>query len=243
MQEKQKMRLDKYLANGLALSRSQIKQFLKKKAVTVNGQIITDGAYSVSEDGDRVACMGKPVTYEKYVYYMFHKPAGCVTAKTDREHRTVFDYVKDIPCKELFAVGRLDKDTEGLLFLTNDGQFDHQLMSPKKHVDKTYYFEANGTLTETAIRQLEEGVMIGKDEPVTAPASICKVHQEGTRVTGFLTITEGRFHQVKRMLHAVGCEVTYLKRTAIGGVHLDENLPKGGFRKLTEQEIRILTFR
>lgn len=234
------MRLDKYLADALGQPRSVVKQYLKKKQVMLNGQIETNGAHSVSETEDMVSCMGQPVKYEKYVYYMFHKPAGCVTARSDKSQKTVFDYVKDIPCKGLFAVGRLDKDTEGLLFLTNDGAFDHALMSPKRHVEKTYYFEADGVLTEDSARRLREGVSIGPDEPVTAPAKLEYHVGDGNRVSGHLTITEGRYHQVKRMLHAVGCEVTYLKRTAIGGVLLQDDLKKGCFRKITLKEIRSL---
>lgn len=237
------MRLDKFLSNSLGISRSLIKEQLKKRQVTVGGSVVTDGAMNVAQDSREICYMGKPVTYEKYVYYMFHKPAGCVTARTDREHKTVFDYTKEIPCKDLFAVGRLDKDTEGLLFLTNDGAFDHALMSPKHHVDKTYYFEAEGRLTGEDITLLENGVCIGKDEPLTRPAKLKEiVNSPDNRVKGMLTITEGRFHQVKRMLHAVGCEVCYLKRVAIGSVVLDEELAKGKYRPLTEEEKAKLEF-
>ena len=238
------MRLDKFLANSLGISRSQIKEQLKKRNVTVDGDLVTDGSFQVTEGKSDVCYMGKPVLYEKYVYYMFHKPAGCVTARTDKEHQTVFDYTKDIPCKDLFAVGRLDKDTEGLLLLTNDGAFDHALMSPKRHVDKTYYFEAIGNLNEEKITLLETGVCIGKDEPLTSPAKVSDVvNEELDRVTGLLTITEGRFHQVKRMLSAVGCEVTYLKRIAIGTVALDKELAPGNYRVLTEEEKNKLEFK
>lgn len=238
------MRLDKFLSNSLGISRSQVKEQLKKRQVTVDGDVVTDGSMNVTEGKSEVCYMGRPVEYEKYVYYMFHKPAGCVTARTDKEHKTVFDYTKDIPCKDLFAVGRLDKDTEGLLLLTNDGAFDHALMSPKRHVDKTYYFEADGNLTEEAIALLENGVSIGKEEPLTKPAKVSDVknHEDNT-VTGLLTITEGRFHQVKRMLHAVGCEVNYLKRIAIGAVYLDKELAPGNYRPLTEEEKGKLEFK
>lgn len=246
--KKEIMRLDKFLSNALGVSRSQVKEQLKKKQVLVNGQIICDGSYAVAENCDEIFFMGKEVVYEKYSYYMFHKPAGCITAKKDKEQKTVFDYLEGLNTKELFAVGRLDKDTEGLLFLTNDGAFDHSLMSPKKHVDKTYYFEADGVLSEEDIASLENGVSIGKDEPLTKPARVYDVVQkelsyltehgmENQRVSGKLVITEGRFHQVKRMLKAVGCEVTYLKRIAIGHVVLDESLEKGSYRKLTEGEL------
>lgn len=237
------MRLDKFLSNALGISRSQIKEQLKKGQVTVEGSIVRDGSTNVSEADNEICYMGKIVQYEKYVYYMFHKPSGCVTARTDREHKTVFDYTKDISCKDLFAVGRLDKDTEGLLFLTNDGGFDHALMSPKRHVDKTYYFEAMGNLSKEGIAKLENGVSLGKNEPITKPAKVAEIKNcPDNTVTGLLTITEGRFHQVKRMLHAVGCEVIYLKRIAIGGVVLDEALPKGNYRPLTEEEKAKLEF-
>lgn len=237
------MRLDKFLSNALGISRSQIKEQIKKGQVTVEGSIVRDGSTNVSEADNEICYMGKIVQYEKYVYYMFHKPSGCVTARTDREHKTVFDYTKDISCKDLFAVGRLDKDTEGLLFLTNDGGFDHALMSPKRHVDKTYYFEAVGNLSKEGIAKLENGVSLGKNEPITKPAKVAEIKNcPDNTVTGLLTITEGRFHQVKRMLHAVGCEVSYLKRIAIGGVVLDEALPKGNYRPLTEEEKAKLEF-
>lgn len=234
------MRLDKYLSNSLGISRSRIKEHIKKKQVTVNGQVITDGSYAVFEDRDEIFFVGKNVTYQKYGYYMFHKPAGCVTARSDKEHKTVFEYLKGIDAKEFFPVGRLDKDTEGLLFITNDGEFDHALMSPKKHVEKTYYFEAEGQLSEEDIKKLETGVIIAKDELPTKPAKVSDIENTEGFVTGVLTITEGRFHQVKRMLHAVGCEIKYLKRTAIGGISLDEGLPKGNFRELTKEEVKSL---
>lgn len=248
------MRLDKYLSSALGLSRSQVKEQLKKKQVTIGGIIVQDGFYTVSKDCDEIFFMGKAVVYEEHRYYMFHKPAGCVTARTDKEHKTVFDYLEDLNTKDLFAVGRLDKDTEGLLLLTNDGAFDHALMSPKKHVEKTYYFEADGELDAEKINRLTEGVIIAKDEPKTKPAKlydvcnhgcngVCNETEDLHKVSGKLVITEGRFHQVKRMLKVVDCEITYLKRTAIGAVALDETLAKGSYRALTKEEIDSLMLR
>lgn len=197
------------------------------------------------------------------VYYMFHKPAGCITARKDERHRTVMDYFDGVNQDGLFPVGRLDKDTEGLLFLTNDGAFNHQLMHPDKHVPKTYYFCGVGSLQEQDIQNLEQGMLFEKDGVLTKPARFQRAEEviteeikslitrgkNGRRQSslmtrpitqGYLTISEGRKHQVKRMLKAVGCRVVYLKRISVGKVRLDETLKKGTYRLLREEEITIL---
>jgi 16S rRNA pseudouridine516 synthase len=204
------------------------------------------------------------VGIEKKVYYMFHKPQGCITATTDKEHRTVLDYFEPERRAGIFPVGRLDKDTEGLLLVTNDGVFSHSLMYPDKQVEKTYYFWAYGKLDQEAREHLLSGVRIGTDEPV-AKATRIEIDEEGlyrtledrmadlkckeisfdpTRqcvISGYITITEGRKHQVKRMLKGVGCYVAYLKRVSIGNLVLDEALQKGQYRALTEEELESLS--
>ena len=232
------MRLDKYLGQIGTNTRSEWKKIIQSGAVSVNDKVIKDAGFRVNETTDLVFVRGEKISYQKFRYYMFHKPAGCITATRDDKEKTVMDFFPKELHKNLFPVGRLDKDTEGLLLLTTDGDFSHSLMSPKKHVSKEYYFMAQGKLTAEGILRLERGIEIGKDEKITEPAKIEVIRQEEDTVEGILTITEGRFHQVKRMLHAAGCEVTYLKRRAIGGLSLDEALEKGAFRELTTEEIK-----
>lgn len=176
--------------------------------------------------------------YEDFVYIMLHKPAGVVSATEDRRERTVLDLLGDGCKRDIFPAGRLDKDTEGLLLLTNDGELAHQLLSPRKHVDKTYYVQLQGTLTEEHCTLFTRGLDIG-DEKLTLPAGL-KILKAGEKSEALVTIQEGRFHQVKRMFQAVGCEVTYLKRLSMGPLVLDETLERGSYRALTEQEVRQL---
>ena len=173
---------------------------------------------------------------------MLHKPMGVVCATKDNINKTVLELFDKELQKGLIIVGRLDKDTEGLLFLTTDGEFSHKLMSPKKHVEKTYYFEADGVLMEDDIKKLENGVEIGDDEPITLPAKVSHVQLMDKKVSGRLTITEGRYHQVKRMLQAVGCKVTYLKRFSIGKILLDDSLLPGEYRELSHAELKALGY-
>lgn len=170
---------------------------------------------------------------------MFHKPAGCITAARNGRTETVMDYFAEAPEKELAPVGRLDKDTEGFLLITNDGPLNHFLLAPGRHVEKTYYAKAEGTLFPEAEKRFLEGLDIGDDKP-TLPAKLEILKQEGNEVELLLTLREGRFHQVKRMVEAAGAEVTYLKRISFGGLPLDETLEKGGYRPLTEEEVQFL---
>ena len=225
------IRLDKFLCETGAGSRSDVKLLIKKGRVTVNGTAVKAPELKVDEHSDRVALDGNLLSYEKYVYYMLHKPAGCVTATRDKHEKTVMELLKDAPGKDLFPVGRLDKDTEGLLLITNDGALSHRLLSPAKHVDKTYLVRTADAVTEEMLCRLEEGVNIGDEKP-TLPAKAV-LTKEGDLL---LTITEGRFHQVKRMLFAVGNEVVYLKRLSMGALTLDGRLSKGEYRALTEEE-------
>ena len=225
------LRLDKFLCDAGIGSRSQVKVFLKQGLIKVNGEIIKRPEFKVEEEQDSVTFQGKEIKYRKYVYYMLNKPKGVVSATRDNLDRTVTDLIKDSGHQNLFPVGRLDKDTEGLLIMTNDGDLAHRLLSPKKHVDKVYYVELDKMLTEEGRRMLETGIDIGEEKP-TLPANAQRI----TDTSLYLTIREGKYHQVKRMLKAVGCEVTYLKRIAMGAISLDKNLPCGCYRELTEKE-------
>ncbi|MBQ8327353.1 MAG: rRNA pseudouridine synthase [Lachnospiraceae bacterium] len=230
------LRLDKYLADGGAGSRSQVKEYIKKGKVSVNGIIVKNADASVGDD-DVVECMGKRYSAGKFRYYMLNKPVDVVSATTDNRDRTVIDILKecDVNVKDLFPVGRLDKDTEGLLLITDDGQLSHELLSPKKHVDKTYEVGLRDLFTTEMERKLTEGVDIGEKRP-TMPAKVQIINDKKI----LLTIREGKFHQVKRMLMAVGNEVIYLKRLKMGPLSLDDSLGQGEFRELSDCEINAL---
>lgn len=242
------MRLDKFLTDNNIGTRSQVKGYIKNGRVCVNDEKITLPEHKIEENIDIVMVDGKQTAYEKYVYYMLHKPAGVVSATNDNTCNTVIDLLSKEGRDDLFPIGRLDKDTEGLLLITNDGQLSHQLLSPKKHVEKTYYAKINGFITEKHIEQFAKGLDIGENK-LTLPANlvivdreICETSLESTsEVT--VTITEGKFHQIKRMFHAIGKEVVYLKRISIGGLALDESLQKGAYRCLTAEEIALLKHR
>lgn len=249
-------RIDKFLADSGFGTRSQVKQLLKKGVVSVNGEIIKKPETKVTPETDTIICQGKTLSYSKFVYYMLHKPAGCITATEDSRQETVLSLLKGVPVKGLFPVGRLDKDTEGLLLITNDGALTHHLLSPKHHVDKTYLVLADGLVTDEDLAVLEKGVDIGEGIlTLPADARLLKTHPEKSdlpaaahihlegdapRSLALLTIHEGKFHQVKRMFEAVGKPVLYLKRLSMGSLVLDEALAPGSFRPLTEEEIEAL---
>jgi len=229
------LRIDKYLADCGIGTRSEVKKYIKAKQITVNGEIILKPELKIDENTDKVCFKGQPTQYEKYVYYMLHKPAGCVTAKQDNVHKTVMEYFsEDIRTKDISPVGRLDLDTEGLLIFTNDGSLTHHLLSPTHHIPKTYYAILDKELPNGTIEQFKKGIDIG-DEKITLPAELMILTDKEVE----LTIQEGRFHQVKRMFEAVGCTVTYLKRISMGTLKLGD-LPKGEYRKLSEEEVRAL---
>lgn len=226
------IRLDKFLCEMEIGSRSQVKDIIKKGMVSVDGEIIKKSDFKFDETAAKVLVKDKEISYQKYYYYMLNKPAGVVSATMDHYDKTVLELLKNAPGKELFPMGRLDKDTEGLLLITNDGELSHNLLSPKKHVDKTYLVETAEVVTSEMIYNLENGVDIG-EEKLTLPAKVRQLEDKKIE----LTITEGKFHQVKRMLKAVGNEVLYLKRLSIGSLILDETLDLGEYRMLTEDEI------
>ena len=232
------IRLDKYLADMGIGTRSEVKQYIRKGKVTVDDRIVKKPELKIDAESQKVVADGRPVSYRKFEYYMLHKPAGVVSATKDPKEKTVLDLIDGAKRRDIFPVGRLDKDTEGLLILSNDGALAHRLLSPAKHVDKTYYAKVLGEVTEEDIRRFREGLDIGDEKPAL-PADLTIISAgEVSEVS--LIIREGRFHQVKRMFQAVGKEVTYLKRTAMGGVVLDEDLAAGKWRELKKEELEQL---
>lgn len=230
------MRLDKFLCDANIGTRSQVKTLLKQKTVTVNGTLVTSPEAKVDEKKDIICFRGNRVGYQKYYYYMMNKPQGVVSATQDNIDKTVIDLLKaEDKRNDLFPVGRLDKDTTGFLLISNDGDLSHRLLSPKKHVDKTYEVGIEHALSSEEIKALEEGVDIGEKNR-TLPAKV-EVLEENTIL---LTIREGKFHQVKRMLLAVNNQVITLKRITFGGLALDTALAPGEYRELTESEINTL---
>lgn len=235
-----KIRLDKYLADMGKGTRSEVKKAISKGLVRVNNVIVKKPETKLDTDSDHVLFDGVLVGYAQHEYYMLNKPAGVISATEDKREKTVIDLIIEKKRKDLFPVGRLDRDTEGLLLISNDGELAHRLLSPSKHVDKVYYAKIDGEVTIEDVEAFQQGVDIGK-EKLTRPAKL-RVLKSGTQSEIELTICEGKFHQVKRMFQAVGKEVVYLKRLQMGTLILDESLKPGEYRELTEQEIADLCF-
>ncbi|MEI3228213.1 MAG: pseudouridine synthase [Lachnospiraceae bacterium] len=231
------MRLDKLLADMQIGSRSEVKTYIRQKKVTIDGSADVRANQEVNPVVQTVCYLGKPLKYREFEYYMLYKPKGCVTARSDAVHATVMDYI-DSNRKNLSPVGRLDLDTEGLLLITNDGALSHDLLSPAKHVKKTYEAMINGHVTDADAEAFRQGLDIG-DDTLTRPAEL-EILSANEQSFIRVTITEGRFHQVKRMFQAVGKEVVYLKRISMGNLLLDETLKPGEYRELKEEEIRAL---
>lgn len=231
----QQLRLDKYLADMGIGTRSELKTWIRQGRVSINGAVCNKPEQKVSIELDEIFFDGTRINYSKNIYYMLHKPAGVISATMDNVNETVLDLIKDSKGKELFPVGRLDKDTEGLLLITNDGNLAHQLLSPKKHVDKVYYAKVRGKVTEEDREAFLIGVDIGEERP-TLPAKL-KILKSDEVSEIELTIQEGKFHQVKRMFQAIGKEVIYLKRLSMGSLRLDEGLAPGEYRELTKEEV------
>ena len=232
------IRLDKYLADMGIGTRTEVKKLIRQGKVKVDDHIVKSPEQKIDTASQKVFCEGQEVDYEEYEYYMLNKPAGYVSATTDAKDKTVLDLITDKKRKDLFPVGRLDKDTEGLLLITNDGDLAHRLLAPKKHVDKLYYAKLAGVVTEEDVRAFAEGVNIGENE-VTRPA-LLEILKSDEISEIHLTIQEGKFHQVKRMFEAVGKKVIYLKRISMETLRLDENLKLGEYRALTEEELEHL---
>lgn len=228
-----KMRLDKYLSSYAGISRKEARQVVRGGSVTVDHMTATSESMKV-ESGQIVSLHGDTVQAEMFVYYMMNKPAGVITATRDAYDKTVLDLMSDLR-REIFPMGRLDKDTEGLLILTDDGALAHRLLSPAHHVEKVYEVVYEGELPETAVEEFAHGLDIG-ERRLTKPAKL-ELVAPGKAT---LTILEGKYHQVKRMFAVSGVRVTGLRRTAFAGLDLDETLFPGEYRKLTEWEIERL---
>lgn len=243
------IRLDKYLADMGIGTRTEVKSYIKKGKVRIDDSIVRKPEYKVDTEHEKVCFDGTLVGYQKWEYYMLNKPAGVISATYDSKEQTVVDLIETAKRKDLFPVGRLDKDTEGLLLITNDGELSHTLLSPKKHVDKTYYAKIDGMVTKEDVEQFEKGIclkeeskrekMKGTEGIYTLPAKLT-ILSSGECSEIEITIQEGKYHQIKRMFEAVGKKVIYLKRLSMGNLLLDEILKPGEYRSLTKEEVEQL---
>lgn len=233
-------RLDKVLSNLGYGTRKEIKQVAKKGLIKVNGEIVKDNGMQVDPEVDRISINGEEIFYRKYIYLMMNKPDGVISATFDNRDETVIDLLEiEHQVFNPFPIGRLDKDTVGLLLLTNDGELNHRLISPKWKVDKIYYAKIDKLVTDSDIKKFESGITLD-DGYICKEANleIIKASEEGSEV--MITIQEGKFHQVKRMFEAVDKKVTYLKRVEFGTLKLDEDLEEGEYRELTDEEVATL---
>lgn len=235
------MRLDKFLSDSGIGTRKQIKECIKNGMVKVDGVVAKRPEMSVNPEENEIIFDNENLTegYAKFRYYLLNKPQGVVSATTDKHDTTVIDLIDTGYDKDLAPVGRLDKDTEGFLLITNDGKLSHMLLSPKKHVEKEYEVHTRDKITEDDIKRLEGGLDIGDEEP-TMPAKAFIEDRDGQEIL-HLILHEGRFHQVKRMLTAIGNEVVFLKRIRMGGLYLDKDLEPGDYRELTKEELELLS--
>ncbi|KGN02386.1 pseudouridine synthase [Clostridium novyi A str. 4570] len=233
-------RLDKVLSNLGYGSRKEIKAFVKKGEIEVDGKVVKDNGMKVDPNKSIIKVNGEEINYRKYIYIMMNKPAGVVSATFDNYDETVIDLLDyEYTVFDPFPVGRLDKDTEGLLLITNDGELNHRLTSPKWHVDKTYYAEIDKMVDEKDVEKFKKGITLDDGyKCLPAKLEILSSDENGSEVN--ITIQEGKFHQVKRMFEARGKNVVYLKRLTMGNISLDEDLDEGTYRELTEEEIEIL---
>ena len=226
-------RLDKIISNSGILSRKDADKIIKKGAVTVNSLTVTDPAFKLNPETDKITVNNKPFVYKEHYHIMLNQPQGYITATEDFKDKTVLDLIGDeIPKKRLCPAGRLDKDTEGFVFLTTDGNLAHRVTGPKNHVEKKYYVEIDESMEDSFIEAFQKGAVL-EDGTLCKPA-ILEILSEKS---GYLTITEGKFHQVKRMFNSVFRNVTFLKRVSIGGVELDNSLKTGEYRELTYDEV------
>ena len=234
-----KMRVDKLLSNVGVASRAELKKYCKQGLISVNGKVINNPGVQVDSESDDTRFNGEKIVYREFVYIMLNKPDGYISATFDKYDPIVLDLIdQSYLVFEPFPVGRLDKDTEGLLVLTNDGQLAHRVLSPKKHVPKTYYAKIQGKVTEEDILAFEKGVILD-DGYETMPSQL-KILKSDDMSEIELTIHEGKFHQVKRMFESVGKKVVYLKRLSMGKLKLDESLKLGEYRELTEEEVKLI---
>ena len=235
------MRLDKYLVACTVGSRTEVKNFLKAGRVTVNGKKEKSAKLQINEETDEICFDGQKLTYEEFVYYMLNKPQGVISATEDTKHKTVLDLLDDYArAKEVFPVGRLDIDTHGLLLLTNDGKLAHALLSPKRHVDKTYLAQVNGIMTDEDIETFSKGIPLKDFTCQPAKLELVSIDTEKDQSLVRVTIAEGKFHQVKRMVAYCGKEVVDLQRLTMGTLTLDEDLKRGEWRRLSKEELESL---
>lgn len=234
-----KSRLDKVLSNMGFGSRKDVKKLVKDGLVKVNGNIILDREYKVNPYEDEIFINGQKLLYREFIYLMMNKPQGLVSSTDDPLTKTVIDLLEDkYLIYKPFPVGRLDKDTEGLMLISNDGKLAHGLLSPKKGVNKTYYAEVDGCVEDVHTKIFQEGVTLD-DGYKTLPAYL-NILESGTISKIELTIQEGKYHQVKRMFEALSMKVIFLKRISMGELKLDTSLDAGEYRELTEEEINLL---
>lgn len=232
------MRLDKFLADLGRGTRKEVKEYIKKGLVKVNDKIVKSSDFKVDEEKDSIYLNEELLTYEKFVYLMLNKPSGVVSATFDNKDKTVIDLIYDYKHLNLFPFGRLDKDSEGLLIISNDGKLAHDLLSPKKHIYKTYYVDVEGIVSNEDIVKFKEGVTL--DDGELCKSATLEIIESSEISKCYVTICEGKFHQVKRMFESVNKKVIYLKRITFGNISLDKNLKLGEYRKLTEEEINAL---
>jgi 16S rRNA pseudouridine516 synthase len=229
------LRLDKYLSDMDIGSRSEIKTWIRKGRVSINSILCNRPEEKVDIDEDKITFDGQRIIYEEFMYLMLNKPSGVVSATRDNRDKTVIDILGSDKRKDLFPVGRLDKDTEGFLLITNDGDLAHRLLSPKWEVDKVYYAKVKGRVTDADVSAFLSGISIGEDKPCLPAKLNILISDDISEIN--LTIYEGKFHQIKRMFEAIDKEVIYLKRISMGGLDLDPLLMPGDYRRLTLEEL------
>lgn len=231
-------RIDKILVSQGIGSRREVQKRIKSGEVTVNGEIIRKPEFKANAENDKIAVLGKVLDYSEHIYIMMNKPAGVVSASNDNHDKTVIDILPDeYKRKGLFPAGRLDKDTEGLLIITDDGDFAHRMLSPKKHVDKQYIAQLDEEITEKTIQNFKQGIIFA-DGTKCLPAKL-EIYNDDKK-TGLVTICEGKFHQVKKMFISCGLNVVHLQRISIGDLYLDGNLPIGGCKLLTNLDKKLI---
>ncbi len=231
------IRLDKYLCDSALMTRKEASAAIRGKRVTVNGKVEIHSDFKVDVNNDNIYLSGQRLVYSEFIYIMLNKPDGYISATDDPKEKTVLELLpEEISRKNIFPAGRLDKNTLGLLLLTNDGVLAHRMLSPKHHVEKKYRFEVDHELTDQEKSRIEKGIAL-EDGYITKPSEISL---DVGNMSGSIVLTEGKYHQIKRMFEAVGNKITYLERTNFGGLILDENLGRGDWRFLTQEEIALI---
>lgn len=229
-------RLDKFISSRTAFSRKEVQKLIRSGQVEVNGEVCKTVDYKIDPESDSVKSGGQAVSADEHIYIMLNKPAGVVSATEDKRDKTVIDILPpELKRAGLFPAGRLDKDTEGLLIITDDGDFAHRILSPKKHVEKQYVAQLDGEITDEVIERFEQGIVLS-DGTQCMPAKL-KISSERGKKSGTVTICEGKYHQVKRMFAACGLKVVHLERISVGNLYLDGNLPRGSAKKLSKYDI------